>query len=110
MRKRSERILNLLDKGPVLKEEREKARKLTREILGFGSFSLRTKCQEIVEESSSSLSGRYGKCNSNFNCLENLDQEEHFVLLEQKEVISVNDYHHPFISNESKSNASLLLG
>ncbi|KAL0538197.1 hypothetical protein IC582_027200 [Cucumis melo] len=110
VRKRSERILDLLDKRPVLKEEREKARKLTREILGFGSFSLRSKCQEIVEHSSSSPIGRYGKCNSNFNSLENLEQEEHLVLLEQKEVISVNDYHHPFIIDESKSNASLLLG
>ncbi|XP_038875427.1 clathrin interactor 1-like [Benincasa hispida] len=111
VRKRSERILNLLDKGSVLKEEREKARKLTRDILGFGSFSLRSKCQEIVEDSSSSSPiGRYGKCNSNFNRLENLEQEEHLVLLEQKDgIISANDYH-PFINDESKLNASLLLG
>lgn len=109
VRKRSERILKLLDKGSVLKEEREKARKLTREILGFGSFSLRSKCSEIVEDSSSSPIGRYGKCNSNFNTLENLDQEEHLVLLEKKDGISANDYH-PFINDESKSNLSLLLG
>ncbi|CAK9327034.1 unnamed protein product [Citrullus colocynthis] len=77
VRKRSERILNLLDKGSLLKSERDKARKLTREILGFGSFSPRGS-QGILEHSSSPI-GRYGKCNSNFNSLDNLDQE-HQVL------------------------------
>lgn len=81
VRKRSERILNLLDKGSLLKSERDKARKLTREILGFGSFSSR-RSQGILEHSSSPI-GRYiGKCNSNFNSLDNLDQE-HQVLSHQ---------------------------
>lgn len=39
VRKKSERTLKLLEKGPFLKEERENARKLKREIQGFGSFS-----------------------------------------------------------------------
>ncbi|XP_038893949.1 uncharacterized protein LOC120082738 isoform X2 [Benincasa hispida] len=81
VRKRSERILNLLDKRSLLKNERDKARKLTREILGFGSFSLRSKSQGILEHSSSPIA-RYGKCNSNFNSLDNLDQE-HQVLSDQ---------------------------
>ncbi|KAL2899001.1 UPF0759 protein YecE [Bienertia sinuspersici] len=36
VRKKSERVLKLLEKGPLLKEEREHARKLTKEIKGFG--------------------------------------------------------------------------
>lgn len=39
MRKKSERVLKLLQKGPLLKEERDRARKLTRGIQGFGSFT-----------------------------------------------------------------------
>lgn len=70
VRKRSERILNLLDKGSLLKNEREKARKLTREILGFGSFSMRSNSQGIFQHPSSPIA-RYGKCNSNFNSLDN---------------------------------------
>lgn len=77
--------MKLLEKGSLLKEEREKARKLTREILGFGSFSIRSKSPGILEDSSSSPIGRYGKCNSNFNTtLDNLDQEHHQVLSDQK--------------------------
>lgn len=38
VRKKSERILKLLEKGPYLKEERTRARKLTCGIKGFGSF------------------------------------------------------------------------
>lgn len=75
--------MSLLEKGFLLKEEREKARKLTREILGFGSFSLRSKSPGILVESSQSI-GRYGKCNSNSNIQDNLDQEHDRVLSDQK--------------------------
>ncbi|KAJ7947655.1 ENTH/VHS family protein [Quillaja saponaria] len=52
--KKSERILKLLGKGPLLKEERDTARKLTRGIQGFGSFCQRTSsAQGILKESSS---------------------------------------------------------
>lgn len=40
MRSKSERVLKLLERGPFLEEERERARKVAREITGFGSFSL----------------------------------------------------------------------
>lgn len=69
----------MLEKGSLLREERDKARKLTREILGFGSFCLRSKSPGIVEDSSSPI-GRYGKCNSNFNSLD----REHQVLSDQR--------------------------
>ncbi|PPR97173.1 hypothetical protein GOBAR_AA23494 [Gossypium barbadense] len=39
VRKKSERVMKLLEKGPVLKEERNRARKLTRGIQGFGKLS-----------------------------------------------------------------------
>ncbi|TQE03242.1 hypothetical protein C1H46_011143 [Malus baccata] len=42
LRKKSGRILKLLEKGPLLKEERDRARKLTRGIQGFGSFCQRS--------------------------------------------------------------------
>ena len=37
---KSERVLKLLERGPFLEEERERARKVAREIKGFGSFNL----------------------------------------------------------------------
>jgi len=39
VRKKIERVLKLLEKGPLLDEAREQARKVTRNIKGFGSFS-----------------------------------------------------------------------
>ncbi|XP_057480792.1 uncharacterized protein LOC130767796 [Actinidia eriantha] len=61
VRKKSERVLKLLEKGPLLKEERDRSRKLTRGIEGFGSFCQRT---SILRESSL---GTFGRCNSQFN-------------------------------------------
>ncbi|GMI97102.1 hypothetical protein like AT3G46540 [Hibiscus trionum] len=65
VRKKSERVLKLLEKGPVLKEERNRARKLSRGIKGFGSFSQRSasSTQGILQESSNST---YGRSNSDF--------------------------------------------
>ncbi|KAF5751461.1 ENTH/VHS family protein [Tripterygium wilfordii] len=72
VRKKSERILKLLEKGPLLKEERDRARKITREIQGFGSFSQRSSStQGILQES---RHGTYGRSHSDFNrdeCKEN---------------------------------------
>ncbi|KAF9665512.1 hypothetical protein SADUNF_Sadunf16G0130500 [Salix dunnii] len=65
VRKKSESILKLLEKGPHLKEERERARKLTREIQGFGSICHRSSsAQGILQESSS---GTFARSNSQFN-------------------------------------------
>ncbi|CAA7398119.1 unnamed protein product [Spirodela intermedia] len=38
VRNKSERVLKLLEKGPLLREERDRARKLSRGIQGFGRF------------------------------------------------------------------------
>lgn len=65
VRKKSERILKLLQKGPLLKEERDRARKLSRGIQGFGSFCQRSSSsQGILRETSFET---YGRCNSQFN-------------------------------------------
>ncbi|KAI4334521.1 hypothetical protein L6164_019204 [Bauhinia variegata] len=71
VRKKSERILKLLEDGTVLKEERNRARKLSREIQGFGSFSQRSTQRET---SSSSLS-TFGRCNSEFNNHGNMENQ-----------------------------------
>ncbi|CAO2824939.1 unnamed protein product [Amaranthus hypochondriacus] len=59
VRKKSERVLKLLEKGSLLKEERENARKLTREIKGFGSFSSKT--------TSPHTQSTFGRSHSQFN-------------------------------------------
>ncbi|KAL7085156.1 hypothetical protein ACP275_14G264200 [Erythranthe tilingii] len=65
VRNKCERTLKLLEKGPILKEEREKARKISIGIQGFGSFSHRTSSgQEINQES---LLKAFDRCNSQFN-------------------------------------------
>ncbi|KAH9627512.1 hypothetical protein KSS87_016226 [Heliosperma pusillum] len=61
VRKKSEKILKLLENGPLLKEERENARKITREIKGFGSF---TKKSAFLLEEPSTI---YGRSHSQFN-------------------------------------------
>ncbi|KAG8387828.1 hypothetical protein BUALT_Bualt02G0061700 [Buddleja alternifolia] len=60
VRKKCERILKLLEKGPLLKQERDRARKVSRGIQGFGSFCIRT--QEIE----SSLKS-FDRCKSEFS-------------------------------------------
>ncbi|KAL2487522.1 ENTH/VHS family protein [Forsythia ovata] len=65
VRRKTERVLKLLEKGPLWKEERDRARKISRGIEGFGSFSYRTPSgQEILQESSNKA---FDKCNSQFN-------------------------------------------
>ncbi|XP_039144800.1 ENTH domain-containing protein C794.11c isoform X2 [Dioscorea cayenensis subsp. rotundata] len=61
VRKKSERVLKLLEKGPLLKEERDRARKVTRGIQGFGSFNHRW------SSNPSSCEDHYAKrCNSHY--------------------------------------------
>ncbi|MBA0594612.1 hypothetical protein Gorai_011512 [Gossypium raimondii] len=72
IRNKSERILKLLQKGPALKEERARARKLTRGIQGFGSFSYRSSSEQGNLKDSS-----YGRSNSDFNHHET-DNSKHY--------------------------------
>ncbi|KAL0436562.1 UNVERIFIED_CONTAM: Clathrin interactor EPSIN 1 [Sesamum radiatum] len=64
--KKCERILKLLEKGPDLKEERDRARKVSRGIQGFGSFCHRDSSSghDILREPSLKA---FGRCNSDSN-------------------------------------------
>ncbi|KAL8501718.1 hypothetical protein ACS0TY_021005 [Phlomoides rotata] len=62
--KKSERVLKLLEKGPLLKEERDKCRKISRGIEGFGSFCNRTSSSEEILQGPSKKS--LARCNSEF--------------------------------------------
>ncbi|KAG5223657.1 epsin N-terminal domain-containing family protein [Salix suchowensis] len=69
VRKKSERILNLLEEGPLLKEERERARRVTRGIQGFGSFChSSSSARGILQESSN---GTFARVNSQNDFWEN---------------------------------------
>ncbi|KAI0502021.1 hypothetical protein KFK09_016966 [Dendrobium nobile] len=64
VRKKSERVQKLLEKGPMLKEERDRARKVARGIQGFGSLNHRWSqgSQDGFEYSSD----YFGRCNSHY--------------------------------------------
>lgn len=62
VRKKSERTLELLEKGPLLREERDRSRKVTRGIQGFGSFN-HVWSSTANEEHASAC---YGRSNSHY--------------------------------------------
>ncbi|ESQ37325.1 hypothetical protein EUTSA_v10002619mg [Eutrema salsugineum] len=70
VRRKSEKVLKLLEKGELLKEERKRARELSRGIQGFGSFNRKSSSNEVLQESAV-----YRKCNSNFT-KHNEDEQE----------------------------------
>ncbi|XP_065866087.1 uncharacterized protein [Euphorbia lathyris] len=83
VRKKSERILKLLEKEHLLKEERDRARKLTRGIRGFGSFSQRNSSGEgVLQESSHSV---FARSNSQFT--DHRTSENHFFSSNEENVI-----------------------
>jgi hypothetical protein len=61
---KSERVLRLLERGPFLEEERERARKVAREIKGFGSFNLSSRAQLWGEEGAAPQ--LYGRSHSHY--------------------------------------------
>ena len=64
----------MLEEESLLKEERNRARKLSREIQGFGSFNQRlTAAQGILREKS--LPTTFGRSNSDFNNHENQENQ-----------------------------------
>lgn len=65
VRKKSERILKLLEKGAYLKEERTRARKLTCGIKGFGSFCERNLTVDANLKETSF--GTYGRSKSQYS-------------------------------------------
>ncbi|KAK9127105.1 hypothetical protein Syun_015902 [Stephania yunnanensis] len=65
VRKKSERVLALLEERPLLKEERNRARKLSRGIEGFGSFCNRSSAMD--ESLTGSSFEAFGRCNSQYS-------------------------------------------
>lgn len=68
VRRKSENILRLLEDGNLLKEERTKARKISRGIEGFGSFSGRNRSGSDISfnQDDAFSSRKLGKLNSLF--------------------------------------------
>nr|ACU20173.1 unknown [Glycine max] len=74
VRKKSEQILKLLEEGTLLKEERNRARRLSRGIQGFGSFSPRsTQAQGVLQEKSSPTT--FDRRTADFNDNENQENQ-----------------------------------
>nr|XP_043636616.1 epsin-3-like [Erigeron canadensis] len=74
VRMKSERILKFFNDGNVLKEERTRARKLSRGIEGFGSFSHRVSSENGVLQQSSAE--KYRRSNTQFNEHGNLEENQ----------------------------------
>ncbi|XP_054811492.1 epsin-3-like [Prosopis cineraria] len=70
VRKKADRILKLLEEGHVLKEERDRARRLSKGIQGFGSFSQRSSAQTSLRQAPPS-SASFGTFNSDVSSHEN---------------------------------------
>ena len=67
MKSKSERVLKLLERGPFLEEEREQARKIAREIKGFGSFNLSSVSHAVSQPYPGDDGSRgYGRSNSQY--------------------------------------------
>lgn len=71
VRKKSERVLKLLEKGPLLREERDRVRKVSRGIEGFGSFNHKWSSDGAGAEQPQDL---FRKCNSHYE----LDNEQRY--------------------------------
>lgn len=69
IRKKLERILKLLVKGPILKEERDRAQNVTR-IHGFGTFSQQSSPVKGMLTELLSVT-TFGRSNAQFNTQEN---------------------------------------
>lgn len=68
MKSKSERVLKLLERGPFLEEERERARKIAHEIKGFGSFNLSSASRTLAQPQPGEEDGSrsYGRSNSQY--------------------------------------------
>ncbi|KAK9284047.1 hypothetical protein L1049_012307 [Liquidambar formosana] len=75
VRKKSERILELLEDVQLIEKERAKARKLTRGIEGFGSFIQRSSSLDGSLKELSFMT--YGRCNS--QCNNHQDKVDEFI-------------------------------
>lgn len=110
VRKKSERALKLLEKGPLLREERDRARKVTRGIQGFGSFNIRWSGAEVEHASTIGRSNsHYEDFSSGQDDAETKDQkakfkpdaEEEVKTIESSPVLAVEESK-PLLAGEEK--------
>ncbi|PWZ33049.1 Epsin-2 [Zea mays] len=121
---KSERVLKLLERGPFLEEERERARKIAREIRGFGSFNLSGASHAAPQPPPGDEGSRgYGRSNSQFeqrwrhkdgddSDKENLIQSpEPARVAREVEAEPEEPHHHPFhgLGHKQRPEAMLLL-
>uniref|UniRef100_A0A0D9V7M5 ENTH domain-containing protein n=1 Tax=Leersia perrieri TaxID=77586 RepID=A0A0D9V7M5_9ORYZ len=115
---KSERVLKLLERGPFLEEERERARKIAREIKGFGSFNLSSAQPSAVRASMDQ--GYYGRSNSRFEdrwrreaSVDDGDKENLMVSRPEPEAVEAAEelhHRHPFHGfGQQRTEAMLLL-
>lgn len=74
VRNKSERVLKLLEDESYLKEQREKARKITTGIKGSGSFCHRSFSNDQNSKEYSSIAS-YVRCNSHYNNSQNKEND-----------------------------------
>ncbi|XP_051113351.1 epsin-3-like [Andrographis paniculata] len=103
VRNKSQRVLKLLEKGSFLKEERDKARRISRGIKGFGSFSHRggggrdppeppvARCKSAVDGSSEDFFSIKNECIVASNGPLNLVDKDLKIRVNSKENFAPND-------------------
>ncbi|KAM7271369.1 hypothetical protein ACFE04_030583 [Oxalis oulophora] len=118
VRNLSKRVLRLLEDESFHREERARARKLTREIKGSGSFNQRPLSISSFRDELGSRP--YGRCNSQYNDHvhdnqenENTSSDETLennkdVTLEKIGTETSLEKDHPFCESESETSGSLL--
>ncbi|GAV68885.1 ENTH domain-containing protein [Cephalotus follicularis] len=100
-KKLSERILRLIEDETFLKEEKARARKLTREIKGFGSFNQSSSIHGTFKDSFRP----YGTCNSQYNA--DIGQQE-IELLALNQAFTVEKGVHSELEKQVKDPKSWL--
>ncbi|GAA0160124.1 membrane trafficking regulatory protein [Lithospermum erythrorhizon] len=117
LRKKSERVVKLLEDNSYLQEERNRARKITCEIKGFGSFNQirATSAHSLIDGTPSE---KMGRSNSLLIYIGHGNENETFVPKTKsfnshddemrQEVEDENEYDHPFFQQENHSRTSLL--
>lgn len=98
VRKKAEKVLKLLEKGELLKEERKRARELSRGIQGFGSFNHKSSSHSLSGDEVLQESTLYRKCNSNFTKKHNEDDQENTMV----SPTDADNFPQPLVSDPSE--------
>ncbi|XP_006646471.1 epsin-2-like [Oryza brachyantha] len=117
VKSKSERVLKLLERGPFLEEERERARKIAREIKGFGSFNLSSaQASGQAAAARASMGQCYGRSNSRFedrwrreDCVDDGDKENLVASTPEPDQAEELHRRHPFHSFAQQPPEAMLL-